>query len=136
MKHKRFWIAASIIACIVIIGFVLSVPHTHDVKTSLNKNDATAVPVVALHDSFKKGVHTITGSIEVPNACTLATANATLSGDASSTQKIVVQVSVPADEGMCLQVPTKINFGVKLSAPAHLPIEATINGSEASTTLL
>ena len=135
MNHKRFWVAAAILALIVIIGFALSVPHTRDTG-KVAESEKAAVPSVSLHDSFKKGVHTITGSFQAPNACSVATADATVSGDASSTQKILIDISIPADVGVCLQVPTPINFSVTISAPAHLPISATVNGSEASTTVL
>jgi hypothetical protein len=136
MNHKRFWVAASIIALVVIIGFALSVPHTRDIAQSKKPEDATTMPVVSLHDSFKKGVHTITGSLQMPNACTIVNADATVSGDASSTQKILVDISMPADVGVCLQLPTQANFSVTVSAPAHLPISATVNGILASTTVL
>lgn len=137
MNHKRFWIAAAIIALIVIIGFALSVPHTRDVAQTKKLQDKTTImPAVSLHDVFKKGVHTITGSLQVPNACTIVNVDATVSGDASSTQKILVDISQPSDVGVCLQLPTQANFSVTISAPAHLPISATVNGIEASTTIL
>ena len=137
MKHKRFWLAASIIAVIVIVGFALSVPHTRDIgKVVGSQEKVAAMPVVALHDSFKKGMHTITGSIEAPNACAIVDANASVSGNASSTQKILVNISMPTDVGVCLQLPTTESFSVTVVAPAHLPISATVNGEVASTTVL
>lgn len=137
MSHKRFWVAASIIAVIVVVGFVLSVPHTHEVaQTASSQKKPATVPTVSLHDSFRKGVHTITGSLEMPNACTITTADAVVSGNASSTQKILIQISQPADVGICLQVPTPANFSVTASAPIHVPISATVNGVDASTTIL
>ena len=136
MNHKRFWVAVTIIAVIVIVGFALSVPHTRDAAKIAAQQKAVQVPVVSLHDSFKKGTHTIAGSIDAPDACTITTASAVVSGDASSTQKILVNISMPADVGVCLQVSTAMTFSVTVSAPAHLPISATVNGLEASTTLL
>jgi hypothetical protein len=137
MNNKRFWVAASIIVVVIIVGFAFSIPHTKDAaKTAMPQNKTTAAPSISLHDSFKKGTHTITGSVNAPNACTIVTADAVVSGNASSTEKIIVQISMPADVGVCLQLPTQANFSVTVSAPAHLPIFATINGSEASTTAL
>jgi hypothetical protein len=43
---------------------------------------------------------------------------------------------MPSDSGICLQVPTRISFHTTVSAPANLPISATVNGSLASTTSL
>jgi len=133
MSHMRLWTAAAIIALVVIVGFAFSVPHTRDVAKT-TKELPENVPPVALHDTFKKGLHTITGSIKTSNACTTITANATVTGAASGAKSILVAISMPKDAGVCLQLPTTVGFSVAISAPAHLPITATINGSEASTT--
>ena len=135
MKHTRLRAAATIIALIVGAGFILSVPHTHDVKEVPKVSTAPqSIPVVALQDSFKKNQHTITGSIIAPNACTIVTATATVSGSASSTQSILVALSMPPDTGICLQLPTPVDFKTTVSAPAGLPLIATVNGITASTT--
>lgn len=129
-------VAASIIAVVIIASFVLSVPHTRDIPgTSLSPTVTRSVPLVTLHDSFKKGLHTITGSIEAPNACTIVTANASIVGDATSTKSILVAISQASDAGVCLQLPIPIKFSVTISAPAELPITATVNGLSATTTV-
>lgn len=136
MNHKRLLVAAAIIAFVVFGGFVLSVPHTRDVgKIASSAESIASVPAVSLHDSFKKGLHTITGSLIVANACTSVTARATLSGSASSTSAILIELSMPEDSGICLQTPTQVNFTTTLAAPAHLPITATVNGEAATTTV-
>lgn len=135
MKRSRLWISATIIASVILIAFALSVPHTRDIgiKTSAPSEENAQI-IVTLHDAFKKGVHTITGSLETPNACASVSALARLTGDASSTQHILVEVSLQADSGICLQVPTRMNFKTTISAPANLSLTATVNGSLASTT--
>lgn len=137
MKYSRLWVAAAIIAFVVIVGFVLSVPHTtRDAeKISSLQNAATVVPGVSLHDSYKKGLHTITGSVKAPNACTTVAAQATLSGDAADPSGILVQITLPTDTGVCLQVPTNASFSTTISAPTGLPITATVNGEAATTTV-
>jgi len=135
MNHTRLWTAAGIIALVVIVGFVLSVPRAGDVaRTSLSQEVATPVPVVTLHDTFKKGVHTISGSLNAPNACTTAAAQASLITDASGTESILVAIAIPVDTGICLQVPTRVNFSTTVEAPAQLPLTATVNGVSATTT--
>jgi hypothetical protein len=94
------------------------------------------MPSVALRDTFKKGIHAITGSIEVPNVCTTVNAEATLVGTASTTQSILVAISMPEDSGICLQEATPVSFGVTLNAPVHLPITVTVNDNVATTTSL
>lgn len=135
MSHMRLWASAAIIALVILISFAFSVPRVRDVvePISLVKEKIT-VPVITLNDSFKKGTHTITGSLETPNACTSVSAEATLVGNASSTEGILVAISAPPDSGVCLQMPTKANFQTTISVPANLPIKVTVNGSEATTT--
>lgn len=129
MKHSRLWIAAAIIALVVITEFVLSVPHTRDVAQTLTSNIAsTSVPLVTLRDVFKKGTHTISGSLSAPNACTTVSVQA-----ASSTEGILVEISMPTDVDICLQLPTLLTFQTTLAAPAELPFIVTVNGSVAST---
>lgn len=135
MNRMRLLISAAIIAFIILIIFALSVPHTRDVGTdSIPLSQTKNVPSVILRDSFKKGVHTISGSVEAPNACTSVNVSATVLGDASGKESILVTISMPSDSGICLQLPTRTSFQTTVSAPANLPISATVNGSLASTT--
>ncbi len=136
MSHSRLGVVATIIAVVVIVGFVLSVPHTRDLPKAPTSGAAPVVPAISIKDSFKKGLHTITGSLTVLNACTFVTARATLISDASSTGSILVALSFQNDSGVCLQTPTQANFSTTVTAPAHLPITATVNGSTATTTVL
>lgn len=137
MKHSRLWLSATIIALVVIGGFILSVPHTQKDDTALLSESAGAdIPLVALRDSFKKGVHTITGSLEVSNACTSVSAEAVYAEDAPGTEDILVLLSLLAEPGICLQVPTRVNFTATVSAPAGLPIRVLVDGATATTTAL
>ena len=137
MNRMRLWVSAAIIAFIILVAFALSVPHTRDVKVDVELQTETEnVPPVVLRDSFKKGVHTISGSFEAPNACTSVNASATLVGDVSSKESILVIISMPSDSGVCLQAPTRTSFQTTISAPANLPISVMVNGSLASTTSL
>ncbi len=136
MSHMRLWISAAIIAIVLFAGFALSVPHTSDVVQAPANTEIKNVPSVTLHDVFKKGTHTITGSIEAPNACTEIIATAVAVGDASSTESIRVDISMAKDEGICLQLPTSKDFSATVVAPAHLPLSATVNNEEATTTIL
>ena len=136
MSHTRLWTAAGIIAFVVIVGFILSVPRVSDVaRTSLSQEVAAPVPAVTLRDTFKKGVHTISGSLDAPNACTSATAQASLATDASGARNILVAIAMPVDTDICLQVPTRVNFSTTVEAPAGLPLTATVNGEPATTTV-
>ena len=110
-------------------------PHTRDVaSTAESLSEAQSVPTVELRDVFKKGMHTISGSLIAPDACSSASAEAVLQGNASSTEGILVEISLPETSGICLQLPTRVTFQSTLAAPADLPITATVNGIAATTT--
>ena len=136
MSHMRLWASAAIIALVILVSFAFSVPRVRDVVVEKAPviEQIIVVPAVSLSDSFKKGMHTISGSLEVPNACTPVSAEATIIGNASSTDGILVAISTQTDSGVCLQMPTKANFQTTISAPANLPIKITVNGFEATTT--
>src|SRR3989344_1077860 len=129
MNRMRLWVSSAIIVAVILITFALSVPHTRDVKVAVNMQQETEnVPSVTLRDLFKKGIHTISGSVEAPNACASVSASATLVGDVSNSQSISVAISIQFDSGVCLQVPTRTSFQTTVSAPVGLPISATVNG--------
>jgi len=136
MSHTRLWISAAIIAIVIFVGFVLSVPHTRDVAQTPTDTEIKNTPAVTLHDVFKKGTHTITGSVEAPNACTEVTATVVAVGDASTTESVLINISMTKDTGVCLQLPTQKDFSTTIAAPAHVPLSATVNGEEATTTIL
>jgi len=139
MKSSRLWLAAAIIAFAVLGSFVLSVPHTREatVDTQPSQRTPTDVPSVSIKDSFKQGVHTITGSFEAPNACAAVDAQASYAADGGSDTdgSILVALFLPKDFGICLQLPTRIHFSATVAAPANLPITVTVNGVTATTTL-
>ncbi len=136
MSHMRLWTSAAIITVIIFVSFVLSVPHTRDLPRPQMQQEKIIeiVPTVTIHDVFKKGVHTITGSILAPTPCTSVTASAELVGTASSTDSILVIITMPKDTGVCLQEPARLNFSTTINASASLPIHATVNGMSATTT--
>ncbi len=137
MSHARLWVASAIIACIVLIGFILSVPHTRDVTETSLAPASNIPPEVIVHDSFKKGIHTITGTVAVPNACASVNADAHISEgmEASSTSNILIALTIADDAGICLQLPAQASFKATVStSTARLPLVVTVNGLVATTT--
>ncbi|MBI4088813.1 hypothetical protein HY415_01830 [Candidatus Kaiserbacteria bacterium] len=132
MSHKRLWVAAAIISFFILAGFMFSVPHTRDIAQVPIQESAPVIPSVTLRDIFKKGVHTITGSVEAPNACTTVTALASLRSGASGAGGIEVAITLSNGTGVCLELPTQISFSTTIAAPAGAPITATINGVTAT----
>lgn len=138
MSHKRLLVVAAIVASAVVASFLFSVPRTGDVSAPAEEArvENLVPPAVSLRDSFKKGVHTITGSVETPDACATASAQALLEGDAPENQHIVIAISLEESEGVCLELPTRVGFSATLTAPAGVPLSATVNGAVATTTAL
>lgn len=135
MKLTRLSTAAIIIAGIILLLFVLSVPRAEGpAAPAPAQKSAAAPPTVTLSDSYKKGMHTISGSVVAPDACTSVSAAATLVGDAANPQGISLALTMPSSTGVCLQVPTRLSFSAAFAAPAALPIKVMVNGSAASTT--
>lgn len=129
----RLGTAAGIIAFIILLGFVLSVPHTREIAEVPQPEIEDEVPAVTVRDTFKKGVHTITGSVEARNACATASAEASVTGAATTTESILVAITLSTDTDFCLQLPTRVPFEATVAAPARLPILVTVNGASAST---
>ena len=134
MTHLHLKAAAALIACMILTGFLVSVLNMrHVVEKNIVPSTTviTPIPTVTLRDNFKKGTHTITGSIIVPNACVTPAVMAT-----STTQNILIAVSLANDTDICLETPTAASFKTTIIAPANLPIIVTINGVPATTTPL
>lgn len=136
MSHSRLWVAAAIIALIVIVSFVLSVPHTRDITETSGKSKETPLPTITVQDSYKKGVHTISGSIILPNACAAVGTEAGLMGaESSSTPHIVLAISTIDEGGICLQLPTTTTFKTSVATTTQkLPMVVMFNGTIATTT--
>ncbi len=137
MNSRRLGIVAAIIAALILLSFFLSVPHTKDVTEKMaNESEVSSMPLVAIRDTYRKGVHTITGSIEAPTPCVSVSAEATTVGTESATDGVLLALSMPEDTGVCLQRATKLTFSTTVSAPEDIPITVTVNGVTASTTAL
>jgi|GEM_PF-1124238 len=133
-KITRLFVAALIIFGVVIVGFAISVPHTKELTVETKETETRLPPSVTLQDTYKKGVHTYTGTIVAPNACMSATAEATLQGDIPGTESILIDVFMPQDSGVCLMRETPVTFSTTLTAPDALPIKVMVNGEVAAVT--
>lgn len=139
MNHPRLKIAAGFIACIILVAFLSSIVRTRTAVApeAMPQTERVAIPsapLLSVDTTYKKGVYTITGFITAPDACTMPVADARLQGDASSTERIMVDVELIEDVGICLEIPSDVEFETELEAPADLPIDVSVNGVFATTT--
>jgi hypothetical protein len=133
----RVWSAAAVIGAVLIIGFVLSVPEVRDLGTKLDGSTAaSSTPMVYVHDVYKKGTHTISAEIQLPDACAIISGEADVTpGSASGTPDLVnLTLSAPPDSGICLEEPATTTLSFTAAADADALITASINGNDASTT--
>ncbi len=135
MSSSRLLASAGIVAIVIIIGFALSIPHARDgtIPPSSSRAPATTTPIVTLLDAYRRGVHTISGSVIAPDPCTLVTATATPMLSGTTTIGIALALTMPADQGICLELPSPITFSTHIAAPRGLPISVSVNGATAST---
>jgi len=119
---------------VLIVAFALFIPRANRVGEVAPKSDQTAssTPSVMIHDTIANGIHTISGSVLLPNPCTTLSASAEVATD--TPQVITVLLSAPHDSGVCLEVPTSEIFSVTAAASTTASIEATVNGVPAEIT--
>jgi len=135
MSRMRLSLSAVIIIFIILITFAFSVPRTRDANVeSFTSSATTTIPLVSVRDSYRRGVHTISGVVLAPDACRAVTASASLAGNATSVQGILVSLTVEDDSDICLELPSEVEFETTIEAAADLPITVTINGVPATTT--
>lgn len=131
MNHTRLWIVSALIACIIVASFLVSILRAQRAEApggSLPLATEAVPAAVTVKDVFRKGTHTISGSVVVPDACTTPTTESSLGGEAPDSQSIILDLSYPEDVGVCLQVPTSVSFTTTIAAPAGLPIIVMVNG--------
>jgi hypothetical protein len=131
----RIALAVFVAVVIIIAAFAFFTPHANRGGEQAPSASIVQKPVpdVSLSDSYKKGMHTISGSIMAPTPCTSVTADASV---ASGTPAVIsVTISMPSDAGICLQQATVVPFKVSAAAGADAIIAAYVNGAPASTTV-
>lgn len=132
MKSRRLWTAAAILGVLILLLFVLSVPRAQEVRELRELTAETAMPVVAWSHTYLKGTYTVTGTVTVPDACAGVAAVARHEGDPENPSAVIVALTMPADIGVCLEIPTKVSFSVAIAGPPDLPITVTVNGAPAN----
>lgn len=135
MNHTRLWVVATIFVVIIVVLFAVFAPRARNVVDDSAPRTTTTGPSVALHDVYKKGVHTISGLLQVPNPCTPISAEAVLSNN-SGIPSILVDIKSQESYGVCLERKTLAKFTATIVAPPSLPIRVQINSVLASTTPL
>lgn len=133
----RIWIGVGVFLGVLIIAFAFFVFRITEgpVTPTVSEPAVTIISDVRnVADTYKKGVHTVHGTVTVPTACTEIEANASVDSESSSTPVIRVDLSAESDTGTCLMLPTNKTFSVQATLTGSAPIAVYVNGVLATTT--
>jgi hypothetical protein len=129
-------IALGLFVIIAVAVLIVTFPTPHDTAPVAPKpvtvETLAKKPVVPVRDIYKKGTHTITGSLDLPNPCSTVSVESMLEGEPP--ERILILLTVLTDEGICVQEKTATPFETSLTAPEGVPLRVLVNGSEASVT--
>ncbi|MEJ0053197.1 MAG: hypothetical protein WDN10_00515 [bacterium] len=130
--HARIAIGAFIIVSIAVFAFFIA--HTEDgaVPEKATESGAPAASLVSVKKTASKGVLTITGSVRTPTPCYTLDAKAQTAS--TTPPSIRVDLTVPPDDGICLQKSADQPFSLKISGAATAPLFVYLNGETATTT--
>jgi hypothetical protein len=127
--RRRTLLAVGTGLLVLILGFFVSyqtlyAPEAQ--KRALLKEDTTTNPYHATYTStFSKGTYTVTGSIELPNQCHRVQAEGIFENGV-----VRVSVSVPPDEGICLEISKEGTFKVSVDGEEGALVEVYVNGTK------
>jgi hypothetical protein len=115
---------------VLVILFVLFVPHSNEEEELLPINEGPSeVYEVVLNTTYDEGLYDIEGSIVAPTPCTHVSATALVIPGTPDT--VQVNIAMPPDTDICLQVLTEMPFEVSIEARENARIEASVNGAQA-----
>lgn len=131
----RKWIFIGILLGVLIIAFgifVLRISESTVPHEAEPQETGSAITDIHFTDTYRKGIHTIKGTATVPTACVEFSADITAPSGTST--PIRVDLSAPADSGICLELATSVSFNLSVTAPAEAPIAIYTNGMLATST--
>lgn len=134
------WIAigtffAVVIAVTLFFGFFLLFGASKDVpaQRSSMAGSASDITLLSVSDSYHKGMHTITGTLMLPTACTPFAATTSPEGN-GGTNGIRVDIASEVDDGVCLALPATTTFTATAAGAASSTVSVYLNGALATTT--
>lgn len=126
MRHKKILgVGAGLV--VIVVGLLISYQTLYAptvARKSLQQSENSETPYQATYIStYAKGSYTISGTIMLPNQChRVETTGAFESG------VVRVTISVPSDEGICLEIPTQETFSLTVAGEEGATTEVLVNG--------
>ncbi len=131
MTTRRVAGATIIILLVLILGFTLSVPRIQDVaeeSETLRTEESVTVPTLTLERSYRRGTHTLTGTLLVDTYCTMVTTEAVVTPEDVSPSVITLKLATEEVAGVCLMLAEERSFSVSIEAPEDSMVEVFVNG--------
>ncbi len=127
----RAWHFLAILLIVVVAAYAFYAYHTSEGVVPPKAAVKPSATLASITHAYAKGTHTVSGTVLAPDACTNVNATASF---ASSSDEIRVDIEAPADQGLCLQLPTAVTFSVKASGDSSATAAIYLNGALATTT--
>ncbi len=135
MKH--IFIVGLIIVAFVVLSIVSFSPRLPDGKRSVVTVETpvtSPIKIVSLKDSYRRGKHTIKGSVSIPTVCYTVDFKSLLV-PSTTPQVIRVDLLIPKDSGRCLELSSTGSFKIIKKAPKNSIIKVYINNTFATSTV-
>ncbi len=135
MKH--IFIVGLVIVAFVVLSIVSFSPRLPDGKRSVVTVEAPIVApirIISLSDSYRRGKHTIRGSVSIPTTCYTVDSKSLLV-PSTTPQVIRVDLFIPKDNGRCLDLPSTDSFKIIEKASKNSIIKVYINNTFATSTV-
>ena len=128
----KIWMVAAAVVAVLIVGFIIVVPHTNE-DIRVREVAAPIVPPVFIHDAYKKGLHTLAVSVAAANPCAVVQGHSVLVPRPASSSPAVASVAltIAEDSGVCLQSVATTTLSFSLAGPSTVQLIATVNGQPA-----
>lgn len=128
----RFWVTTTLLITALILATLGAyLWYSYQSRQAQITEEAASAPAVTYRDSFKAGVHTISGTVVLRNRCERLEASAV--ADTEVDPPVVrVDLFIPEDTGICLELPTERAFSVSVEASDAAMVQVFVNGIPAS----
>ncbi len=135
---KRLLFISIFIIVAGIIGTIFSSAKVSNDVRPVSIVATTTSPIITLKllkDSYRRGIHTISGAVVVPNPCYVVNARTSLIPSTTPTV-IRLDLSVPEYTGRCLELTATTTFITKQKAEKRATITTYLNGVLTATSTI
>lgn len=130
MTTRRVTGSALIILLVLFLGFTLSVPRTKDIVEegdALQTQESHPQPTLSLERSYRRGTHTLTGTLLVDTRCTKLTTEVEVTPEGIVPPTITLRLATEDTAGVCLMLSEERAFSITADAPEDATVLVFVN---------